>query len=116
MNLTVSDSGHRYNLLVRTDVDVPAPAAEEAPQHQQFIEWWRAECRRRNIPYTFRVAEPQGHRIVLALLRKHTLRELKGLAKSFFLDYSEQIIEDPHHFVIFSSLVTRLKAELKQEL
>lgn len=113
--LTVSDAGHRYLLLVKEDADLPALPTKEEPLHQQFLSWWRGQCERMGIPYTFRVAEPQGIRIIQSLLKKHTLEELQELGRHFLLDHGDRLREDPRHFSIFASLVPTMKQELKRE-
>jgi hypothetical protein len=112
--IVVSDGGHRYLLLLREDVDLPALPEKEVAPHMQFISWWRGQCERMGIPYTYRVAEPQGIRIVQSLLRKHTVDELTELARHFLFDHGDRLREDPRHFVIFSSLVPTMKQELKR--
>lgn len=114
--LVVSDSGHRYLLLVREDADLPALPQKEEPLHVQFLNWWRSQCERMGIPYVFRVAEPQGHRIIQALLKKHSLEELQELGTHFLLDHGDRLRDDPRHFSIFASLVPTMEKELKREL
>jgi hypothetical protein len=112
-SLVISDGGHRFQLLLREDVDLPAVTIREEPAHMQFISWWRGQCKQRSIAYVYRVAEPQGIRIVQNLLKKHTFEELQQLAHHFFLDYGERLRSDARHFSIFASLVETLKGELR---
>lgn len=111
--LTVSDGGHRFQLLLREDVDLPAVAVREEPAHMRFIAFWRDQCKKRSISYVYRVAEPQGIRIVQSLLKKYTFEELQQLAHHFFLDYGERLRSDGRHFSLFASLVETLKGELR---
>lgn len=113
--LTVSDGGHRYLLLVNEEADLPALPKKEVPPHMLFLNWWREQCGRMNIPYTYRVAEPQGIRIIQSLLKKHTVEELQELATHFLLDHGDRLRADPRHFSIFASLVPTMQKELKRE-
>ena len=90
---------------------MPATLVETKPPHQEFLDWWRAQCRERNIPYSYRVAEPMGHRIILSMLKKRDLKELKGLAIQFFRDYMELLSDEPRHFMLFASMVDKVATE-----
>lgn len=81
----------------------------------RFMGWWRGQCERMGIPYVFRVAEPQGVRIIQSLLKKHTLEELQELALHFLLDHGDRLREDARHFSIFASMVPTMQQELKRE-
>lgn len=113
MNLTVSDGGHLFQLHVKEDVDMPAaPLRKNKPAHQVFLDWWRAECRSRNIPYDWNIVEPMGIRVIQSMLKKYNIDELKGLASYLFLNYGERLRSDPRHFAIFASLAEKVKSEL----
>lgn len=114
-SLVVSDGGHRFLLLVREDVELPPLPTKAKPLYALFMDWWRAECGKMNIPYEWTVAEPQGIRIVQSLLRKHTVDELQELARHFFLDHGSRLRSDPRHFSIFASMVPAMKQELNRE-
>ena len=111
--LTVSDGGHAFSVRLREDVSMPTTVERPRAPHMQFIDWWRKDCRRRDIPYPYTIAEPMGVRIVANLMKRYTLAELKSLATHFFLDHGDLIREDARHFAIFSSMVDTMKAELK---
>ena len=110
--IVISDGGHRFVVQLKEDVDLP-DLPEEEPAHLRFMQWWREEAKRANIPYSFRVSEPQGHKIIQNLLRTHTIEELKKLAVHFFLDYGERLRNNPYHYAIFSSLIEHMEGELK---
>jgi hypothetical protein len=114
-SLTVSDGGHRYLLLVREDANLPALPEKEVASHTRFMNWWREQCGRMGIPYVYRVAEPQGIRVIQSLLKKYTLEELQELALHFLLDHGDRLRDDPRHFSIFASLVPTMKQELTRE-
>ena len=114
-SIIISDSGNRYILLIREDVDLPPLPEQEQPAHIRFLNWWKDECRKRGIDYVYRVAEPQGHRIIQSLLKKHSIEELQELANHFFLDHGDKLREDNRHFAIFASLVPTMKQELKRD-
>lgn len=111
--LTISDAGHRFQVQVREDVDLPAPSTSGIPTHMQFLHFWRLQCSSRDIPYTWSIAEPQGIRIVRSLLRKHTIEELQKLAIHCFFDHGDKLRANPHHLAIFASLVETMKGELR---
>lgn len=113
-SLIISDGGHRFLVMLREGGDLPALPEQDAPPHLAFIAWWRRECSRMRIPYEFRVAEPQGIRIIRSLLKRHTVEELEELGRHFLFDYGERLHEDPRHFAIFASMVPKLQEELKQ--
>jgi hypothetical protein len=114
-SITVSDGGHRFSVQVREDVELPALPKVEKPPHARFLDWWRSECSKMNIPYTWRIAEPQGIRIIQSLLKKHSLDELQELGTHFLLDHGDRLREDPRHFSIFASLVPTMQKELKRD-
>ncbi len=104
-----------YSLLLREDKAIAAlPERVEAP-HMEYITGWRGECQKMQRPYEFRVAEPQGIRIVQSLLKKHSLQELKEMGRHFLLDYGDRLREDPRHFSLFASLIPTMKKELNRE-
>jgi len=113
-SLTVSDGGHLFYVSVREDAELPSlPDKPEAP-HQRFLNWWREQCSYSGITYEYRVAEPQGIRIIQQMLKKRSLSRLQELATHFFLDYGSKLLrDDPRHFAIFASLVDTLDHELK---
>ena len=114
-SMTVSDGGHVFTIIVREDVDLPdLPDVE--PPHLRFLTWWKGKCGELGIPYQYRTAEPQGHRILKRLFQKHTFEELQELAMVFFLNYGERLQEDPNHFAIFASMLTILEEELKNRV
>ena len=114
-SITISDGGNRFTLLIREDVDLPPLPIQEQPAHIRFLNWWKEECRKRGIEYVYRVAEPQGHKIIQSLLKKHSIEELQELANHCFLDHGGKLREQPYHFAIFASLVPTMKQELKRE-
>ena len=114
-SLTISDGGHRFLLSVKEDVELPALPKQEKPPHVRFMDWWRGECGKMDISYEYRVAEPQGVRIVQSLLKRHTLDELQELATHFLLDHGGRLRSDPRHFAIFASMVPTMQKELKRE-
>ncbi len=114
--IKVSDGGRRFSLLLKEDIGLLTELhyAEE-PAHVIFISWWKQQCSLRKIPYTYGVAEPQGHRIVKKLLEKHSLEELQELAIHCMLEHGDRLRENPAHFAFFSSLRQQLVDELKEE-
>jgi len=112
--LSISDGGHRYLLMVKEDASLPALPRQEILPHMKFINWWRSECQKMDIPYVYRVAEPQGIRIVQSLLKKHSLSDLQELGTHFLLDHGDRLRSDPRHFSIFASLVPTMQKELKR--
>lgn len=111
--LTVSDGGHLFDVSLREGVELPAlPEKVQAP-HQKFLSWWREQCSYAGITYEYRVAEPQGIRIIQQMLKKRDIGRLQELATHFFLDYGQRLREDPRHFAIFASLVDTLDHEMK---
>ena len=113
--ISLSDGGHTYQLRIREDVELPPLPTREEPAHMRFISWWRSECRKMGISYSWTVSEPQGIRIIQSLLKKHDLNELQKLARHFFLDHGDRLRSDPRHFSIFSSLLETMRQELKRE-
>ena len=107
----MADGGHTFLLHIREDEPVPIEVTPTKPPHQEFLDWWRAQCRERNIAYTYRDAEPMGHRIILSMLKKRDLKKLKGLAIQFFRDYMELLTEEPRHFMLFASMVDKVETE-----
>lgn len=112
--IRVSDGGRRFSLLLREDVNLPLLQVEEQPAHNRFISWWKEQCKLRQIPYSYGVAEPQGHRIVKKLLEKHSLKELQELAIHCMLEHGDRLRENPAHFAFFSSVRQQLVDELKE--
>lgn len=110
--LIVLDAGHRFSVGVREDIAIPELTIEERPAHARFITWWREECNSRGISYAYAIAEPQGHRIVRFLLKTRSFERLQELARHFFLDYGDKLRDNPNHFVIFTSLIEHMEAEL----
>ncbi len=113
--LVISDSGHRFILSLDETADLPELPVQEKPAHQRFMAWWRAECGKMGIEYSWKTAEPQGHRIVQSLLKKHTLEDLQELARHFLLDQGDKLRTNPQHFVLFASQIGNMKHELKRE-
>lgn len=111
--LTVSDGGHRFEVSLREDVELPALPEKTAAPHQKFLTWWREQCADAGITYEYRVAEPQGIRIIQQMLKKRDIGRLQELATHFFLDYGHRLREDPRHFAIFASMVDTLDHDLK---
>ena len=91
---------------------MPAVVVETIPQHQEFIDWWRRQCEERNIPYLYRVAEPMGHRIITAMLKKRTLSELKSIAIQLFRDHGDKLREEDRHFMLFAGLADKVETEM----
>lgn len=114
-SLSVSDGGHKHQLLLREDVDLPALPTPEEPAHMQYLAWWKKECGKMGLTYEYRIAEPQGIRIIQSLLKKNTIAELKELGRHFLLDHGDKLRTNPNHFAIFSSLLGSMKQELKRE-
>ena len=113
-SLTVSDGGHLFEVSLREDAELP-PLPEKAPApHQRFLDWWREQCYNAGITYEYRVAEPQGIRIIQQMLKKRDIGRLQELATHFFLDYGDKLREDPRHFAIFASMVNKIDHELKK--
>ena len=111
MILTILDGGHTFVMHIKEDEPIPAVVADTKPPHQEFMYWWRAQCKERNIPYSYRVAEPMGHRIILSMLKKRTLPQLKGLALQLFRDHADVLTEEEAHFAIFSARADKMEAE-----
>ena len=116
MKLTVLDGGHVFVLHISEDEPIPAVVADTKPPHQQFMSWWRAECKARNIPYVYRVAEPMGHRIIQNMLKKRTPTQLRTLALAFFRDHADLLIEEEAHFAIFSARADKVEAEQSERV
>ena len=112
-SLTVSDGGHLVDVSLRDDADLPALPERAPTPHQRFLDWWREQCSYAGITYEYRVAEPQGIRIIQQMLKKRDIGRLQELATHFFLDYGSKLREDPRHFAIFASMVDKLDHELK---
>ena len=112
--IRVSDGGRHFSLLLKEDVELTELHFAEEPAHVIFISWWKKQCSLRKIPYTYRVAEPQGHRIVKKLLEKHSLEELQELAIHCMLEHGDRLRENPAHFAFFSSVRQQLVQELKE--
>lgn len=114
-SLVVNDGGHCYLVLLKEETNLPALPVKEGPPHIVFLNWWRRQCTLRSIPYTYRVAEPQGIRIIQSMLKKHTIGELQELANHFMLDHGELLRSDPRHFSIFAGMVPTMQKELRRE-
>jgi len=113
--LTISDGGHLFSVTLREDVELPTLPTKEAPPHMRFIDWWREQCYKMGITYEYRVAEPQGIRIIQSMLKRRSLGDLQELATHFLLDHGNKLKEDPRHFVVFASMADTMEQELKRE-
>ena len=110
--IVVVDKGHVFNLLCPKQFDLPpSVGASEEPAPVRFLRWWREKCSERNIPYTYRVAEPQGLRIVKNLLKKYTFEDLQKYSIYLMQEKVEELRENPNHFVILTGNVERIRTE-----
>ena len=114
-SLTVLDAGHRFTVGVKEGPGLALIATDDVSATVRFLNWWRGECDTRGIPYAYRVAEPQGHRIIRQLLKKHSLERLQELARHFFLDHGDKLRENPNHFALFTSMLGHMEAELQDK-
>ena len=100
-----------FSLLINEGFDLPHLAVSQEPANVRFLGWWKAKCRERNIPYAYRVAEPQGLRIVKNLLNKYSYEELQKLSIWLMQDDIEGLRGNPNHFVILAGNVERIRTE-----
>jgi hypothetical protein len=112
-HLSVSDGGHLFSVSLRDDAELPTIPERPLAAHQKFLNWWREQCSYAGITYEYRVAEPQGIKIIQQMLKKRDIGRLQELATHFFLDYGHKMRENPNHFAMFASLLETLDKELK---
>ncbi len=113
--IVVVDRGHVFNLLCPEQFDLPQQSASQEPANVRFLRWWKDKCRERNIPYTYRVAEPQGLRIVKHLLKKYKFEDLQKYSIYLMQEKVEELRENPNHFVILTGNIERIRTERNTE-
>lgn len=110
--LVVSDGGARYTLLVRDDADIPQMTMPSLPPQREFLGWWQEYAQQMHIPYNA-FAEPRNLAVIRRLLLGHTTEELKELAVHFMLDHGERLRTEPNQIILFASMLSQLKEELR---
>ncbi len=91
----------------------PAPGSAAPPSAgSAFLQWWRAECKTRNLGgQRFSGAD---HKIASRLSHKHGLQRLKKLAVNYFRrHYAEHAQMSP--MIIFSAQIPTIETELKEQ-
>ena len=57
-----------------------------------------------------------GHRIVLSMLKKYSLEELKFHAITFMQEQYEKLFEEQRHFMLFSAMFDKIEKESKDRV
>lgn len=91
----------------------PAPGVSPPPPAGgEFLQWWRNECRIRNLPAPrFAGAD---RKIASRLASKHGLSRLKTLATNYFRRHNEGE-KRTFEMVVFSSKIPIIETELKEQ-
>lgn len=87
------------------------PEQQERVGQEQFLRWWRDECRTRGLPAPRLTGADRA--VARRLLDKHGFDGLKRLAVHYFRRHTGGIRGETHEMVAFASRIPEIQAELK---